>query len=190
MRNYTALFDDFTNDKYEGLTCFYKGIISQDVILNFAHSVAFRLPEDEIMHRRVFHILIETAQNILHHSAQRTEKDSDNHDTGIGIIEFSETKDHYIISSGNLIENTVGHLVEKRCIFLNSLTKEQLRDYYIKERRNSIVTKKQGGYIGFIDMVRRSGSPLEIHLKAIDNQYSFFMLSVKISKDLSKVYSI
>jgi len=44
------------------------------------------------------------------------------------------------------------------------------------------MSKKGGGGLGLIDIARRSGQKLQYKIREIDNDYSFFTLTVKISK--------
>ena len=44
------------------------------------------------------------------------------------------------------------------------------------------MSKKGGGGLGLIDIARRSGEKLQYKIREIDKDYSFFTLTVKISK--------
>jgi hypothetical protein len=84
------------------------------------------------------------------------------------------------LSSGNLIEGYKIEGLSERCEYINKLAPEELRDYYIKQRRRP--TGGVGANIGLIDMARRSGNPLEYQVVKIDDEFSFFALSIKVSK--------
>ena len=48
---------------------------------------------------------------------------------------------------------------------------------------NGEMSEKGGGGLGFIDIAKKSGEKLIYKIREIDSNYSFFTLTVKISKN-------
>ncbi len=159
----------------------FQGIMSQEVLSLIARSLRGK-SEDKLTGRRLFGIVIELAQNIHHYSAEAGTSEFDSNEAGIGTIVVSENEDEYIISSGNVINQDEGKEILDRCNYINTLNEEQLREYYIEQRRQPQRVDKPGANLGFIDMVRKAGEPLKAEIIEIDHQNSFFTISVSVKK--------
>jgi hypothetical protein len=88
----------------------------------------------------------------------------------------------YTIFTGNYIlnENILG--LKTRLDEVNSLTKEELKDYYKKVLNNGEMSLKGGGGLGMIDIARKTGEKLEYNFLEIDDKVSFFTLIIKVSQ--------
>ena len=70
----------------------------------------------------------------------------------------------------------------KKIDYINSLDKDELKKFYKETLNNGTMSEKGGGGLGLIDIARRSGQKLQYKIREIDKDYSFFTLTVKISK--------
>ena len=86
----------------------------------------------------------------------------------------------FLIQTGNYIERELALELEERLIKINSLDKEQLRDYYQSVLCNGTVSDKGTAGLGMIDIARKSGNKLEYEFLDIDENHCFFSLNVKI----------
>ncbi len=159
----------------------FQGVMSQEVLSLIAKSLRGK-SSDKLTGKRLFGIVIELAQNIHHYSAEMGVNHLDDSAAGIGTIVISENQDEYLISSGNVIKQEDGKGILERCNHINTLNDEQLREYYLEQRRKPPRTAKPGANLGFIDMVRKAGRPLVANIINIDNQKSFFTISVSVKK--------
>ena len=71
--------------------------------------------------------------------------------------------------------------LDQRLKKINSLDKEDLRDYYREVLGNGSVSNKGTAGLGMIDIARKSGNKLEYEFLDIDEEFSFFSLNVKIN---------
>ncbi len=71
--------------------------------------------------------------------------------------------------------------MKRRLDEVNSLDKEQLKEYYKKVLNNGEMSLKGGGGLGMIDIARKTGEKLEYNFLEIDNKVSFFTLNIKVS---------
>lgn len=158
----------------------FKGMISQEILADVGINLRTKFSEYNIS-KKTFAIFVELAQNIYHHSAQKDFSSAKGRPAGIGVLIVQNFDNYLIFSSGNMVETSKAKALVERCEYINSLSEDELRDFYKKQRK-----KPQGGIganIGLIDMARRSGHPLGYDMEEIDGNISFFSLAIKISKE-------
>jgi Family of unknown function (DUF6272) len=175
-----TLFNYFNDMNRQEIILTFKGTISQEILADVGVSLRSKLPSQHVS-KKTFAIFVELAQNIYHHSAQKEYSASKGRNAGVGVILIQNIAEHLIISSGNLIENYKIEGLIQRCEFINQLSSDELKDYYMKQRKRP--TGGVGANIGLIDMARRSGYPLEYQVIEIDEENSFFALSIKVDKN-------
>jgi len=158
----------------------FHGIMSQDVLAVIANDLRVK-SENEVIAKRLFGIVIELAQNIHHYSKQIAYSEIDNKEVGIGTIVVRETNTHFYIISGNVVDKNQEKFLLEKCHHINSLDSEQLRDYYLEQRRLPQRSEVSAN-IGLIDMARKSETPLEVEMISIDDSQTFFAISVCVKK--------
>ncbi len=158
----------------------FNGAISQDSIVGIGDVLRSELhfynPLSIV--NKAFAIYIEMTQNLLHYSAQRV--DSNGKSIGMGAVCIIRTASGYSLVTANLITEKQKQFLEKKCNLVNSLAKEDLKEFYLKKRREIAETDSKGAGLGFIDIVRRTGTPLEFSFDALENGHYFFFLGAKI----------
>ncbi len=95
---------------------------------------------------------------------------------------IGKNKNVYTIITGNYIINENVHGLKTRLDEVNSLTKEELKEYYKKVLNNGEMSLKGGGGLGMIDIARKTGEKLDYNFLDIDNKVSFFTLNIKVSQ--------
>jgi len=124
---------------------------------------------------RVFSTVVENAQNIIRYSAERKD------DLSLGIIAVGQKDEHYFVLCGNMVENNkIGKLVEK-LTKIQSMNKDELKEYYKKQRRGRPPKESKGGAgLGFIEMARRASRPIEFSFKKVNDEFHFFSMKIVI----------
>ena len=89
----------------------------------------------------------------------------------------------YNIITGNYILNENVDGLKRRIDEVNSLSKEELKEYYKKILNNGEMSLKGGGGLGMIDLSRKTGQKLNYNFLDVDDKYSFFNLNLKISQN-------
>jgi hypothetical protein len=158
----------------------FKGTISQEILADVGINLRAKLGSQNVG-RKIFAVFVELAQNIYHHSAQKEFSISKGRPAGIGILMIQQEGQDIILSSGNMIENYKVEGTRQKCEFINKMSKEELRTYYIQQRKRP--TGGVGANIGLIDMARRSKKPLIYSIHKIDDDNSFFSLTITIDKN-------
>jgi hypothetical protein len=159
----------------------FTGIMSQDFLSLIGLNLK-RKEKDVVLSRRLFAIVIEVAQNIHHYSAQKEHSVQAEKEVGYGTLVITQDEECYQVISGNWMPKERVEYVKTRCSHVNSLSSLGLREFYKQELAKP--RKGIGGNVGFLDMVRKSGNPVEIDFLPIEDneEHIFFVLSVKINR--------
>ncbi|MES2678695.1 MAG: SiaB family protein kinase [Bacteroidota bacterium] len=156
----------------------YQGLFDQQMIKTVMSMTEMKMGKEQVgesVRKKVFNIMIEGLQNICKHQHNAS---------GINqnpFLVISGDKEHYHIFTGNIIHNPKIEVVQNKLDYINSLTKEGLKEHYKTARLNSILSEVGGAGLGFIDMARKSENKLDYKFYTLDNSYSFFILHSKIS---------
>jgi hypothetical protein len=165
----------------------FKGSITSELltsILQIMETKMEDLHEAPRTKKKVFNVLVECLQNLYHHiddfevqgSAEEvSEKKS-------AIFSISRTVESYNIVTGNFVSNENVINLTNKINKINDLTRDELKAYYKQVLNNGEISEKGGGGLGFIDIAKKSGEKLVYKLREIDESYSFFTLTVKISQ--------
>jgi len=149
-------------------------------ILQIMENKMDNMNEEPKTKKKVYNVLVECLQNLYHHMDDATNEFGDKNRGAIFMID--KNKEAYNIITGNYIlkENING--LQSRLDEVNSLTKEQLKDYYKSVLNNGEMSLKGGGGLGMIDIARKTGEKLEYNFLEIDNKVSFFTLIIKVKQ--------
>lgn len=175
-------FDYYKKMREDQVILAFNGIVSQEILTDIGSSLKNKTADNVNVSRKMFAIFIELAQNIHHHSAEKVFSETEYKAVGAGIIIVRESEGTYTITSGNAATINAADSIKTRCDFINSLEKEDLKQYYKDQRKKPQRTNSPGANIGFIDMVRKSGNPIEVAVREMDDKISFVTISVKIEK--------
>lgn len=186
--NSINLYKEFKKGQKENIIFELKGLISQDILIGFVEIIKNTMlthSQQNNQVKKIFFIFIELFQNIVKHSKCINNKYCNTDGIGNGIIILKSNEVHYVISSGNHINNKnipqLTNLINK----INSLDKQGLKKFY-KERLKA--DRKQGNNtgVGLIDIARKSGNPIECDITSINQSLSFCEITVKINKELNE----
>lgn len=161
----------------------FKGDITSDLltsILQIMENKMDNMHEEPKTKKKVYNVLVECLQNLYHHMDDTTNENGDKHRSAIFMIGKNDTS--YNIISGNYILNESVPILKNRLDEVNSLSKDQLKDYYKEILSNGEMSLKGGGGLGMIDIARKTGEKLEYDFLEIDNKVSFFTLIIKITQ--------
>lgn len=160
----------------------FQGMFSQDILTLIGLSLR-RRPNSEILSRRLFALVIEMSQNIYHYSTRKIYSDKDKRYIGTGIIGLGEDEEYNILVSGNYMDTSKTQALLDRSSYINTLDDAGLKKYYQEQRKKPRTDGMPGANLGLIDMRRKSGNLIGVHVMKIDEKDSFFVLTLKIRKD-------
>jgi len=161
----------------------FKGDITSELltsILQIMENKMDNMQEEPKTKKKVYNVLVECLQNLYHHMDDATDENGDKNRSAIFMIAKHEGS--YNIITGNYILGENIHGLRSRLDEVNSLSKDQLKDYYKSVLNNGEMSLKGGGGLGMIDIARKTGEKLEYNFLEIDNKVSFFTLIIKVTQ--------
>ena len=184
MNSQNSLFDVYKVMDGNEILFSYKGPISQDLLIAFGDAIKKKFISEEVELRiikRIFAIFIEEAQNILKYSYERYFQKKDKKGTGVGLIGLGfKKKDYFFIFGGNIIKASSVSEIKRKLDYINSLDRESLKKYFLKQRKTGFLHEDGGAGLGFIDMAIKSGCPLNYKFTKIDSEKYFFEVTITI----------
>ena len=163
----------------------FSGPLSQNLLTEIGDTLKQKMKLEEASKStaiRVFSLLVENVQNIIHYSAERVPEEKNgtgkDRELRLGLITVGHENSHYFVLCGNMIENENVAVFSEKLMRIRRMNKDELRAYY-KERKRSPGKKNDGG-LGFIEMARRASRPIEFDFKKIDEKFSFFSVKIVI----------
>ncbi|MEP2773447.1 MAG: SiaB family protein kinase [Fulvivirga sp.] len=156
----------------------YEGEFTQEItksVLAMAERNMDSSGEESSIKRKVFNVMVECLQNIVKHA----EDIEANHSA---IFMIGKRDNEYLIVSGNPIENEHIDGLKSKLENINGLDKDGLKSLYKDIIKNTEISDKGGAGLGFVDMARKSGNPLEFDFLDMDNTHKFFCLKTTISR--------
>ncbi len=186
MKSNTSSFQDLVYNFHEtvrplDVKLIYEGEINHDIMKVFTTLTEKGLKAEEFPgQKKVFNVMVECLQNISKHADCRETIKEEN--VGHGIFLISNNKEELTIVTGNTIKKTKEKFLSEKITHINTLSKDELREYYKRMLKESKLSKEGGAGLGFIDIARKTQNILAFDFHPIDDEYSFFIMSAKISK--------
>lgn len=164
----------------------FDGPISQDIMVELGEALKQTMSLEKASRSNilgVFSILVEQTQNIIRYSAERIPHRNPSEPKkalSFGLIAIGHEGSHYFILCGNKVANDqVGHL-HKRLSQLQKMTRDEIRRHYRKQRRKKTGEKYKRGELGWIEVAKKAGMPIEFNFEKIDDNFSFFSVKTVI----------
>jgi hypothetical protein len=174
---------DFKNElNGRGIFFCFSGPVSQDLLVEIGATLKLKMELEEAHNSialRVFSMVVEQAQNIIHYSAEKCPKEilagsEKQEELSIGIIAVGYEGEHYFVLCGNRIYNEQVERLNERLSRLEKMDKEELKKFYKEQRKKGPDDKSKGAGLGFIDMAKKASQPIEFAFRKIDEKFSFF----------------
>lgn len=146
-------------------------------LLNFSETTMREAEMEQNLHKRVFATLIELLQNVAQHSpGYEAEKKY-----GIPLAMIRKTAASFIITSGNLIrKNDTDHLTQKLDM-VNRYDEAGLKKLLKVALMGQDMSKISTGYLGLLEMARRSGNRLSYTFNEINDEFAYYTVTVRVS---------
>lgn len=171
----------------EDLVYVYRGLFTQpitDSIIALTENNLDSVGQSTKLKKRVFSIMVECLQNITRHQFIDGREDLRSDQSGMFVICNKDCS--YQMTSGNVVNADaiphLTHLLEK----VNSLNKEELKEYYKQVLEDGSISSKGGAGLGLIEMARKSGNKLFYTFDSIDEEISYFYMNTSISHELDE----
>ncbi len=132
--------------------------------------------EEASTRRKVFHVMVETLQNMNKHSSDYSEKSS----AGSGLFIIGKKGDTYYVITSNRVSNDKVENLKKSIDKVNASSKEELTSMYRKQIKEGKLSEKSGAGLGLIDIARKTGQQFEYQFIPFDQDNSLFILKTNI----------
>jgi len=177
------VYDFYSGMKTYEVTLVYEGDINHQIIKAFTSVTEEKLSreeESEVVQKKVYHVMVESLQNIARHAAETKINEKEKMHRGILMVSVNNAEYH--VTTGNLIDNAqVGHLKDT-LDHINSLDKNELDQLYKKQLKEGKISDKGGAGLGFIDIKRKTGKNLEFHFMPLPGNSTFFLFTSTIPR--------
>lgn len=163
-----------------GISLVYLGEFNQEITKMFtsmAEEDMDKQQEEMGTKRKVYHIMVETLQNMNKHSDDLSEQG----DIGKGLFMIGKKEESYYIITANKIDIEKTENLEIALKAVNNASKEELSQMYKKQIKEGSISDKGGAGLGLIDIARKSRSKLDYHFLPYNDKYKFFILKVEIN---------
>ena len=164
------------------LTISYSGAFDGAVLSAFAKKVESNLSVNPKLNKKIFKIFVELAQNIALYSSDKVVTEDQTNFNGYGIFIIREYFDKFQLLAGNMAFKEDAGIASEKCEKINSLSREQLREFKRKLRKMPSA-QKGGGNIGLVQIVLTANNNLDYQLIDVDPKHSFLIFSIEIPKD-------
>lgn len=179
------LLENYIQLEENNIKLFYKGPFVDAILSEMSRDVKDKLSTDPLTAKRLFSIFMELAQNISFYSADKEDQPAPEefNKPGTGTFAIEEFAESFRLIAGNLIRSEWAFQVVDRCSEINALNKDQLRKFK-RDLRGMDVEKEHhvGANIGLVDVALKSGHPLEVEIIPVNKSFSYFVISVIVSK--------
>lgn len=156
----------------------YKGPWNDHIVFSMGNYIKVIVKDNVSISKKIFKIFMELAQNVSFYSAEYNKLEEDKK-VGIGSLVILEQNNNYHFYSGNVVSNVDIIPIIDKCDVINSLDREQLRDFKRKQRQ--LPRSEYGGAnIGLIQIALTADNPIDIKLTPITEDKSFFSIGVTV----------
>ncbi len=145
-------------------------------LLNFSETTMREAELEQNLHKRVFATLIELLQNVAQHSPGF---EAEKH-FGIPLAMIRRTPASFIITSGNLIRKSDTDYLTQKLDMVNRYDEEGLKKLLKVALMGQDMSKVSTGYMGLLEMARRSGNRLTYKFDDVNDEYAYYTVTVRV----------
>jgi hypothetical protein len=181
---WTEFHEFFRLIEDDNLSLFYRGDFADDItvrLIDLSESHFKEGKEQMSIKKKVSFLMAECFQNVIRYGEENKAEDYLQDQSG-----YFMTRNYYnkfYIASGNLVEQSKILLLREKIENINKLSKEELKQLYIRVLGTDEFTAKGGAGLGLIEMARKSGRKLEAEFENLDELMAYFYLQMVIDSD-------
>ncbi len=160
----------------------YHGHFTNEIaksILSESAATLRSVEEHSRISHRVFHVALESVQNILRHGEACSERRESSH---LPVFEIRKQMRGYVVTSGNPVSKRAAGELKTKLQRVNDLDQQGLKQLY-RHILKSTGPSHGGAGLGFVDMARRSGEKLLFDFQEISDDHCFFKLTVAVNEN-------
>ena len=162
----------------------YEGDMSSErinLILDKVESRFTELSTNLKVKKKVYNIMVETLQNLFHHSDDVPVDLIEKLGKKYGLIIITRKGDDIILTAGNYILSHKVKFLTEKIEKINSLSSDELKEMYKFILNFQKISAKGGGGLGLIDIARKSEKKLGYKFYPHDENYFFYRLDIFVN---------
>lgn len=182
--NWTDFHEFYRLIEDDYLSLFYRGDFADDItvrLIDLSESHFREGKEQMSIRKKVSFLMAECFQNVIRYGEEITSNENLQDQSGYFMTRNYNEK--YYIASGNLVEQSKILLLKEKIENINKLSKDELKQLYMRVLGTDEFTAKGGAGLGLIEMARKSGRKIEAEFEMIDDLMAYFYLQMKIDSD-------
>jgi hypothetical protein len=176
IKSISNIYDEMIEN---GFSLVYLGEFSHEITKMFtsmAETDMEKQSEERSVQRKVYHVMVETLQNMNKHSDEiRAGK------IGSGLFIIGKKADTYYVITSNMVAKKHKDALENSLTTVNNASKDELKEMYKKQIKEGTLSSKGGAGLGLIDIARKTGETLDYQFLPMDDDNHFFILKVEIN---------
>lgn len=160
----------------------WSGSFTPDVGQEVLNLTETRLSEDDVetkTRKRVFGILVEILENVSKYNPGPVPVDK----YGLPVAIIGLEDERFLLSTGNLILNNEINNLKSKLEAINSTNRTGLKKMFVKSLSAQTLDSDSTGNMGLLDIAIKSGSRLEYNFEPVNENYSYYTLTVKVGKE-------
>jgi Family of unknown function (DUF6272) len=146
--------------KKEGIIFSFTGPTSQSVVESIGELLRRKMVLEETkmsISMKVFSIFVEQMQNVLNYSAEKEPPEvEDNSELHYGMVSVGKRDGHFYVLSGNYIAKQDTARIRALLDRLIAMDKEELKAFYLEQRRKGPGPSSKGAGLGLIETARKA----------------------------------
>ncbi|MEQ8905638.1 SiaB family protein kinase [Ekhidna sp.] len=171
------------------LNVVYLGNVTQATIDGITDMISEDLSvrnENRRVTKRVYHVMMESLQNICKHADSQSDQESNSLEQGLvkkGIFLIGHNETEYFITTGNNIDIKSAVTLRDTLDTINSLDADGIKELYRDAMMNSEIGETGGAGLGFIDIAKKTGTKYEYYFEPDSETSCFFILTMRVAKE-------
>lgn len=171
------------------LNVVYLGNVTQSTIESITDMISEDLNtrhENRRVTKRVYHVMMESLQNICKHADSQSDEESNSLEDGLvkqGIFLIGHDEKEYFITTGNNIEIKSAMALRDVMDKINALDSDGIKQMYRDAMEDSEIGETGGAGLGFIDIAKKTGTQYEYYFEPDSETSCFFILTMRVPKE-------
>ena len=157
----------------EHLMFVYRGVVTSENSVPLLMLLEKEMENSEfafVGRKRLFMFVLESLQNVSRHSNKGPY-------ANMSLVIYSKTGKGYTVTTGNVLHSSGIDDLKAKLDQINNLESKEIRNVYRQMLSSAEFTTKGGAGLGLIEMAKKTGNKLDYDFVALDDEYSYFILS-------------
>ncbi len=177
IKSVLTIYDELVDN---GISLVYLGLFNHDITKMFtsmAEDDMERNSEKISTKRKVYHVMVETLQNMQKHSDEISEEGN----IGKGLFMIGRKSESYYVITSNQVSEEKKESLEEVLKEINEASPEELKEMYRHQIKHGKLSEKGGAGLGLIDIARKTTGHHDYQFIPFEDGSFFFILKVEIN---------